>query len=210
VTGAGRGGEVVVQVRDRTSATVEAPVKLRLQGVDHLALVTDDMKKTIEFYTEVLGFTLVHVRRIPYAPDRGQPPYDNCRHYFFDMGNQSLLAFFEYPKDAPRGNRDALGGMQHVAFHADRATFERAQTALRAGGVDFVGPFHLGGRFYSIYFFDPNRIRLEITTDVTQPDYDVITSVYQTEAEAREELESLYDSPEEVRRILEKMPLTDR
>jgi len=30
------------------------------------------------------------------------------------MGNQSLLAFFEYPPDAPRGNRDALGGMQHL------------------------------------------------------------------------------------------------
>jgi len=40
------------------------------------------------------------------------------------MGNQSLLAFFEYPPDAPRGNRDALGGMQQLAFHTNRANFE--------------------------------------------------------------------------------------
>ena len=96
----------VVAVRDRPD------LQLALQGVDHLALVTDDMRKTIAFYTGVLSMRLVHVRRIPYAPDRGQPPYGNCRHYFFDMGNQSLLAFFEYPPDAPRGNRDALGGMR--------------------------------------------------------------------------------------------------
>ena len=180
----------------------------RLQGVDHLALVTDDMKKTVRFYTEVLGMTLVHVRRIPYAPDRGQPPYDNCRHYFFDMGNGSLLAFFEYPPDAPAGNRDALGGMQHVAFKADRANFERAQERLRACGVPFVGPYHLGGRFYSIYFFDPSGIRLEITTDLTQPDYDPVSTVYQTEAEAREELESLYG--DEADAVLRRMPLVDR
>ncbi len=187
-----------------------AGLELRLQGVDHLALVTDDMKKTIAFYTEVLGMTLVHVRRVPYAPERGQPPYENCRHYFFDMGNQSLLAFFEYPKDAPKGNRDALGGMQHVAFHADRANFERAQSRLKAHGVEVLGPFYLGDRFYSIYFFDPNGIRLEITTDLTKPDYDVITSVYQTAEEVRKELEALYDSSQEVEQVMAKMPLRDR
>jgi len=190
-------------------AQLEAPLapSFRLQGVDHLALVTDDMKKTIRFYTEVLGMALVHVRRIPYAPDRGQPPYDNCRHYFFDMGNGSLLAFFEYPSDAPAGNRDALGGMQHVAFKADRVNFERAQEQLRACAVPFVGPYHLGGRFHSIYFFDPSGIRLEITTDLTQPDYDPVSTVYQTEAEAREELESLYGSRAEADAVLRTMAL---
>jgi hypothetical protein len=30
--------------------------------------------------------------------NRGNPPYERVRHYFFDMGNDSLLAFFEIPK----------------------------------------------------------------------------------------------------------------
>jgi len=196
--------EAVVAVADHPD------LQLALQGVDHLALVTDDMRKTIGFYTGVLSMRLVHVRRIPYAPDRGQPPYENCRHYFFDMGNQSLLAFFEYPPDAPRGNRDALGGMQHLAFHTNRENFERAQARLHAHGVKFVGPFHLGDRFYSIYFSDPNGIRLEITTDLTKPEYDVITSVYQTEAEARRELLDLYGPGEEAERVLRGMLLRDR
>lgn len=186
----------------------EAP-QLRLEGVDHLALVTDDMKKTIAFYTDVLGMTLVHVRRIPYAPDRGQPPYDNCRHYFFDMGKGSLLAFFEYPPGAPHGNRDALGGMQHLAFKATRAEFERAQRRLRGRHVEFVGPYHLGGRFTSIYFFDPNGIRLEITTDVDHADYDPVSSVFQTENEIRSELEDLYGSRAAADAVMRTMPVVE-
>ena len=58
-----------------------------------------------------------------YNAERGNPPYGKIRHYFFDMGNDGLLAFFEYPKGVAQSDRDALGGMQHVAFHADRATF---------------------------------------------------------------------------------------
>ena len=57
------------------------------------------MPAAMDFYTRVMGFRLVHVRRVPYEQDRGQPPYENLRHYFFDMGNDSLLAIFEYPRD---------------------------------------------------------------------------------------------------------------
>jgi len=182
---------------------------LRLEGVDHLALVTDDMKTTIAFYTDVLGMALVHVRRVPFAPDRGQPPYDNCRHYFFDMGKGSLLAFFEYPPDAPRGNRDALGGMQHLAFKTTRDEFERAQARLREHDVKFVGPYHLGGRFHSIYFWDPNGIRLEITTDLDHLDYDPVTSVFQNEDEIRDELLDLYGSAEAAAVVMRRMPRLD-
>src|SRR3970040_219888 len=90
---------------------------LRTRGVDHLAIVADDMPAAMDFYTRVMNSRLVHVRRVPYEQDRGQPPYDNLRHYFFDMGNDSLFAVFEYPKGLPRQNRDPVGGMQHVAFH---------------------------------------------------------------------------------------------
>lgn len=38
------------------------------RGVDHLALVTDDMAETMEFYTKVMGMQLLHVRRVPYQP----------------------------------------------------------------------------------------------------------------------------------------------
>ena len=69
------------------------------RGVHHLALCTDDMKATIDFYVEVLGMPLVHAMKVPPGlgtgpGNRGNPPYEQVRHYFFDMGNDSLLAFF--------------------------------------------------------------------------------------------------------------------
>src|SRR5207245_10997036 len=86
-----------------------------LRGVHHLALCTDDMKATIDFYVDVLGLPLVHAMKVPPglgtgSGNRGNPPYERVRHYFFDMGNDSLLAFFEIPKGKePAANRNAIG-----------------------------------------------------------------------------------------------------
>ena len=106
-----------------------APVATR--GIDHLAFVTDDLPATMDFYTRVVGMQLVHVRRVPYERDRGQPPYDNLRHYFFNMGGDSLLAFFEYPQGLARQNRDLPGGMQHVAFHVPQERFDAIVERVR-------------------------------------------------------------------------------
>lgn len=77
-------------------------VKPLTQGVHHLALVTDDMRKTIDFYVDVLGMPLVHAMKVPAGlgtgtGNRGNPPYEEIRHYFFDMGGNGLVAFFEVP-----------------------------------------------------------------------------------------------------------------
>lgn len=181
------------------------PVPTR--GIDHLAFVTDDLPRTMDFYTRVLGMQLVHVRRVPFERDRGQPPYDNLRHYFFNMGGDSLLAFFEYPKGIERQDRDRPGGMQHVAFHVPYERFDRMVAHVKSCGVDVIGPVPLGGRFWSAYFYDPNGIRLEIATSRVEVDLGVVPSVLQTEAEARAELASLFDDPQQVEAWLAKMPL---
>ncbi len=183
------------------------PVGVR--GIDHLALVTDDMPATMDFYTRVLKLQLVHVRRVPFEADRGQPPYENLRHYFFNMGNDTFLAFFEYPKDLERSNRDLPGGMQHLAFHVPKADFDDLCAHVKSCGVDLIGPMHLGGRFWSAYFYDPNGIRLELATSIADADLSVIESGCQTEAEARAELETLFDAPAEVEKWLQVMPLVD-
>jgi len=57
---------------------------------------------------------------------------------FFDMGNDSLLAFFEIPKgEEPGGNRNAIGAMQHCAFVVTAERFSR----LRAECLKLVSRF---------------------------------------------------------------------
>jgi catechol 2,3-dioxygenase-like lactoylglutathione lyase family enzyme len=183
---------------------LEEPVT---RGIDHLAIVSDDMPATMDFYTRVMRMQLVHVRRVPYEQDRGQPPYEDLRHYFFNMGNDSLLAVFEYPKGLNRSNRDLPGGMQHLAFHLPRDKFDKIVEHVASCGVEVIGPVPLGGRFWSAYFYDPNGIRLELATIRMEQDISAVESVLQTEEEARAELETLFDDPADVEKWLSQMPL---
>src|SRR5205823_11212202 len=138
------------------------------RGIHHLALCTDDMKATIDFYVEVLGVPLVHAMRVPPGlgtgpGNRGNPPYEEVRHYFFDMGNDSLLAFFEIPKGKePASNRNAIGAMQHCAFVVTASRFRDIEARLKARGIDYIGPIPQLPGLLGIYFHDPNGIRLEL------------------------------------------------
>lgn len=143
------------------------------RGVHHLALTTDDMKATTEFYVDVLGMPLVHAMKVPPGlgtgpKNRGNPPYEEVRHYFFDMGNDSLLAFFEIPKGAePEANRNAIGGMQHVAFTVTKSRFDEILGKLEEKGIPNSGSIPQLPGLLGVYFFDPNGIRLEFAC---QPD----------------------------------------
>lgn len=168
------------------------------RGVHHLALCTDDMKATIDFYVDVLGFPLVHAMKVPAglgtgAGNRGNPPYERIRHYFFDMGNDSLLAFFEIPKDKePAHNRNAIGAMQHCAFTVTVERFREIEARLKAAGVPYIGPIPQLPGLDGIYFMDPNGIRLEFACQPADGDGpQVIDCVIQTQAQARAELATL-------------------
>ena len=183
--------------------------EVRTRGIDHLAFVTDDLPATMDFYTRVLGMQLVHVRRVPYERDRGQPPYENLRHYFFNMGHDSLLAFFEYPAGLPRANRDLPGGMQHAAFHVAPDRFDALIDHVKSCGVPVIGPVSLGGRFWSAYVSDPNGIRVELATSRGPAHLGAVESVLQTAAEARAELATLFEDAGLVETWLQRMPLRE-
>src|SRR5258705_8692884 len=149
--------------RSATPASLRsADVKAFTRGVHHLALCTDDMKRTVDFYVEVLGMPLVHAMKVPPGlgtgkANRGNPPYEEVRHYFFDMGNDSLLAFFEIPKGKePAGNRDAIRAMQHCAFTVTASRFREVEARLKGRGIDYIGPIPQLPGLLGIYFYDPN------------------------------------------------------
>jgi catechol 2,3-dioxygenase-like lactoylglutathione lyase family enzyme len=167
-----------------------------LRGIHHLALVTDNMKKTLDFYVRVLGMPLVHGLRTPAARGahgEGTPPYAAIPHFFLDMGGDSLLAFFEYPKTAPKVDRDALGAMQHVSFACGPRRHREILERLKANGVAITaGPLvSIPPAIVSFYFFDPNGIRLEIVCDPRnsdEEDLQVVRSCRMKEAELRAQL----------------------
>jgi glyoxylase I family protein len=193
----------------RAGAHSGAEAQVMTRGVHHLALTTEDMKMTTEFYVDVLGMKLVHAMKVPPGlgtgpGNRGNPPYEEIRHYFFDMGNDSLLAFFELPKGAePPANRNAVGGMQHVAFTVTPERFDDIERRLDARGITHSGRIPQLPKLRGIYFYDPNGIRLEFACQPEDGDApDVLGCVAQTRAQAAAELATLGDaSPDWIARM---------
>jgi len=181
------------------------------RGVHHLALNTDDMKMTLDFYVGVLGMPLVHALKVPPGlgtgpANRGNPPFENLRHYFLDAGGDSLLAFFEIPKGAkPKADRDAIGTMQHVSFCVSEERFADIRRRLDAAGVSCLGPIDVGADTWSIYFFDPNGIRLEFSHQKeAQPQ--VVKRWQQTKGEALAELRTLSNDRQWLETLVAHLP----
>ena len=161
-----------VMVADRTQSRAEG--KVNYYGVHHLALNTDDMKMTVDFYVGVLGMQLVHAMKVPPGlgtgpGNRGNPPFEEIRHYFFDMGRDGLLAFFEMPKGAKqRGDRNALGAMQHVSLAVSPDSQARIRARLDAHKIPYDGPLEILPGIFSIYVFDPERHPLGVQLPAEQ------------------------------------------
>jgi catechol 2,3-dioxygenase-like lactoylglutathione lyase family enzyme len=153
-----------------------------IRGVNHLALVCKDMARTVDFYTNVLGFPLTKTLDLPNG--MGQ-------HFFFDIGNGDGLAFFWFPGAPeaapgiaspdtdtffdPRSElTTAHASMNHVAFDVAPEKMEEYRERLEQKGVRVTpimnhdaSPSQVSMELTdttfvrSIYFFDPDGICLE-------------------------------------------------
>jgi glyoxylase I family protein len=121
-------------------------------GVHHLALICSDPATTVDFYQGLLGFPLVELFE--------NRDYPGSTHFFFDIGNRNLLAFFDFPGLGLEPVPEGIGGVQHVAISVTPETFEASKRRLEAAGVGYIGPDM--GVQESIYFKDPDGIQVEL------------------------------------------------
>ncbi len=124
------------------------------RGVHHLALICSDLERTIQFYTEVLGFPLVEL-----FANRDLP---SSTHFFFDIGHGNFLAFFDFPEHPMPPTQESVGGMHHVAIAVPPDQYEGIRARLDARGISYIGPDRVEN---SLYFRDPDGALLEITRD---------------------------------------------
>jgi glyoxylase I family protein len=125
------------------------------RGIHHLALICSDVEQTIRFYQGLLGFPLVEL-----VENRD---YAGSSHFFFDLGNQTLLGFFDFPGLGLKPGVEAIGGVQHIAISTPRDRWEEIRGRLEAAGVKYAGPDQ--GIEESMYFKDPDGIQIEILSD---------------------------------------------
>jgi catechol 2,3-dioxygenase-like lactoylglutathione lyase family enzyme len=122
------------------------------RGLHHTALVSSDVETTIRFYQDVLGFPLTELIE--------NRDYPGSSHFFFDIGNGNLLAFFDFPGLEVGPYAEVLGGLHHVAISVEPQRWEALVAKLTEAGVEHV--VHSG---VSVYFRDPDGARIELIAD---------------------------------------------
>ena len=142
--------------RERIRATYLQPEGTRpessARGLHHFAIVSRDVEETVRFYQEVLEFPLTEIFE--------NRDYEGSNHFFFDIGNGNLLAFFDFPGLDVGAYAEVLGGLHHVAISVEPGKWERLKGRLADAGVEYVEESGT-----SIYFRDPNGARLELIAD---------------------------------------------
>jgi glyoxylase I family protein len=122
------------------------------RGIHHAAFVCKDVDETIRFYQGFLGFPLVEL-----VENRD---YAGSSHFFFDLGNRTLLGFFDFPGHDHEPYRETIGALQHLAISVDADQFAAAKAKLEGAGIEFLGPDR--GADDSLYFRDPNGMGIEL------------------------------------------------
>ena len=149
-------------VQSRPASALQQGLTPRM--LNHLAYVTHDVAATADFYTRVLGMELASTIFDDHVPSTGEDfPYF---HIFFRMADGSTIAFFECTDLPPaaESTHPAYDTFNHVALQvADRQELRRWYEWLKSCGVEVLGPVDHKGMIESIYFHDPNGIRLELT-----------------------------------------------
>jgi catechol 2,3-dioxygenase-like lactoylglutathione lyase family enzyme len=142
--------------RERIQAEYLTPPEQRpvssARGVHHIALLSQDVRRTIEFYQGLLGFPLTEIFE--------NRDYQGSNHFFFDIGNGNLLAFFDFPGLDLGPYAEVLGGLHHLAISVPVPMWADIQARLTAAGVEYV----VHGET-SMYFSDPDGTRLELNAN---------------------------------------------
>jgi catechol 2,3-dioxygenase-like lactoylglutathione lyase family enzyme len=148
------------------SKTVPAPAPVL--GLHHSAYRCRDAEETRHFYEDILGLPLIHVVTADHVSTGKSTPF---AHVFFQLADGACIAFFDLGdnvKAEPSPNTPAW--VNHIAFKVPSVEALNIMKArLEANGVEVVGV--TDHEFvHSIYFFDPNGVRLEFTTQVVGDD----------------------------------------
>ena len=122
------------------------------RGVHHVALISSDVQRTVQFFQGVLGFPLIEMFE--------NRDYAGSTHFFFDLGHGNTLAYFDLPGLDLGPYQEVLGGHHHLAISVERSTWEQLKERLEQEHVEYA---HVDGS--SLYFRGPDGERLELISD---------------------------------------------
>ena len=151
------------ELRARHLAASGARPPSAARGVHHIALLARDVEATIAFYQGVLEFPLTELFE--------NRDYQGSTHFFFDIGNGNLLAFFDSPGLDLGPYAEVLGGLHHIALSVEPERWNHLRSKLDDAGVGYQIVSKA-----SMYFSGPDGERLELISDPLGEMYGTVVS----------------------------------
>ena len=125
------------------------------RGIHHAALICSDVEQTIQFYDGLLGFPCIEITE--------NRDYPGSTHFFFDLGNSTLLGFFDFPGLGLEPAQERIGTVQHIAIGVPPDRHAELRAKLDEAGIPYDGPQR--GIAESLYLRDPDGIGIELLSD---------------------------------------------
>ena len=151
--------EQIAELREQIKARHLRPEGERpassARGLHHFALVSGDVERTVRFYQDVLEFPLTEMFE--------NRDYPGSTHFFFDLGNSTLLGFFDFPGLGLLPAEERIGTVQHIAIAVAPDKHATLQRKLDELGIPYDGPQR--GIPESLYLRDPDGIGIELLSD---------------------------------------------
>ncbi|MBD23734.1 MAG: glyoxalase [Candidatus Marinimicrobia bacterium] len=136
-----------------------------LNRLHHFAWKCRSIEETKNFYSNILKLPLVKTIKKTHVPSTGL--YEPYEHIFFELPDKSNIAFFKTDNQLIETNVDDW--IIHFAFNVNtKEEVNYWKSRLIQNKINVIGPTNHDNWIYSIYFFDPNKLRLEITTDISK------------------------------------------
>lgn len=124
---------------------------MKFTQVHHIAIITSDYDKTIDFYVKKLGFEIL---RENHRPEKGDVKLD------LKFGDMELEVFV-VPNAPKRPNYPEALGLRHLAFKVD--DIHEAVKWLNERGIEAEPVrFDVYTKNYATFFHDPDGLPLEI------------------------------------------------
>ncbi|MGZ3788947.1 MAG: VOC family protein [Bacteriovorax sp.] len=135
---------------------------IKIKQIHHVAYRCIDARATADFYKKYLNMDLLVSIAEEKVPSTKEPnPY---MHIFLDAGMGNILAFFEITNELEMSrDLNTPKWVQHIAFQLENEEkLQEAYDELKNKGIDVLGITD-HSIIKSLYFFDPNGHRVELT-----------------------------------------------
>lgn len=125
---------------------------LQLNRVHHIAIICSDYRRSLDFYTRVLGFQVIAEH---YRAERQSYKTDLA------LGEDYVIELFSFPSPPARVSRPEAAGLRHLAFEVDDIDDAvRELDTLHITHESFRTDEYTGKRF--LFFTDPDDLPIEL------------------------------------------------